>query len=58
MRRILEREPGIAITNARRMVQARNKIIHEYDDLNVTIIWFICTHDVPILRSEVQSLLE
>lgn len=57
MRRILDRDHAIAITNAWRIVQARNKIIHQYDAVNITIIWLICERDIPVLRTEVEALL-
>ena len=38
MRRILDQDPAIVVTNARRIVQTRNKIIHEYDAINLTFL--------------------
>ena len=39
MNRILKTSPTIAITNSRKIVDARNYIIHGYDSLSVDILW-------------------
>ncbi len=39
--RLLKIEPDIEITNSRRIVDARNKIIHGYDEIENTQIWAI-----------------
>jgi uncharacterized protein with HEPN domain len=56
-RRILEIEPNIMISNARRIVNARNRIIHGYDDIDNTEIWSIIINSLPILKQEVRVLL-
>ncbi len=42
----------------RRMVDTRNKIIHEYDEIQPVQIWNIIINHFPLLKEEVQSLLE
>ena len=39
MNRILKVDKDIAITNSRKIVDARNYIIHGYDSLSVDILW-------------------
>lgn len=39
MNRILKADKDIAITNSRKIVDARNYIIHGYDSLSVDILW-------------------
>ena len=41
MNRILKENKDIAITNARKIVDARNYIVHGYDSLSVDILWSI-----------------
>ena len=55
---LLKIEPEIGITNARRIVDARNKIIHGYDEIENTQIWAIIVNHLPILKKEVQQYLE
>ena len=55
--RILKIEQTISITNARKIVDARNWIIHGYDSLSVDILWSIVVNHLPKLRKEVSALL-
>ena len=57
MNRILKEQPDIKITNARKIVDARNYIIHGYDRLSPDILWSIVINHLPILRKEVCTLL-
>jgi len=55
---ILKKTPDIRITNARRIVDARNRLTHGYDDIESTQVWNIIINHLPLLRSEVEALLE
>ena len=57
MNRILKTDRDIAITNAKKIVDARNYIIHGYDSLSVDILWSIVINHIPKLKEEVSSLL-
>ena len=57
MSRILKLEPEIKISNSRKIVDARNKIIHGYDEISDDVIWGIVVNTLPILKSEVENLL-
>jgi uncharacterized protein with HEPN domain len=57
MARILQRDESIRLTNARKIVDTRNRIIHGYDSVSNEIIWGIATTHLPILREEVANLL-
>ena len=48
----------IAITNSRKIVDARNYIIHGYDSLSADILWSIVINHLPKLKEEAQALLE
>jgi uncharacterized protein with HEPN domain len=54
---LLKINPDIHITNARRIVDARNKIIHGYDSLEPVNIWAIVINHIPTLKQEVTDLL-
>lgn len=58
MNRILKECRDIAITNSRKIVDARNYIIHGYDSLSADILWSIVINHLPKLKEEVQSILE
>ena len=55
---ILKIYPDINITDARRMVDTRNKIIHAYDDIKLVQIWNIIINHLPLLKQEVKTLLD
>lgn len=55
--RITQRNPSIELTNSRQIVDTRNRIIHGYDSVSDQIIWAIVKTHLPLLRSEVESLL-
>jgi uncharacterized protein with HEPN domain len=56
--RILAVEPMIAITDARKIVNLRNLIIHSYDAIADEIIWAIVHKNLPPLAIEIQILLD
>ena len=56
-KRILEIESSINISNVRRIVDARNRIIHGYDEIDNTEIWSIINNSLPILKEEINKLL-
>jgi len=56
--RILNVNPEIKITNARKIVDTRNRIIHGYDTVSEDIIWAIVTNDLKKLRQEIAVLLD
>jgi len=55
--RILKVNPEIRITNARKIVDTRNRISHGYDSVSEDIIWTIVMKDLKILKNEIIELL-
>jgi uncharacterized protein with HEPN domain len=49
MNRILKSGANVQITNSRKIVDARNYIIHGYDSLSVDILWSIVINHLPKL---------
>lgn len=58
MSRILKRDETILITNSRKLVDVRNRIIHGYDSVSDDVIWGIVIKHIPILKTEVEKLLD
>jgi uncharacterized protein with HEPN domain len=56
--RILKEHPEIEITNARKIVDARNRIIHGYETISDEAIWNIVINHLPLLKTEVEELLK
>ena len=58
MDRILKADPNVQITDSRKIVDTRNRIIHGYDRVSEDIIWLIVNRYLPVLEQEVQELLK
>ena len=56
--RVLKIDPEINITSARKIVNTRNLIIHSYDSLDKEILWGIVIRHLPVLKKEVDKLLD
>jgi uncharacterized protein with HEPN domain len=56
--RILILDPDFPIENARKIVGLRNQIIHSYDNISDENIWSIIKIHLPILKSEVEKLIQ
>jgi uncharacterized protein with HEPN domain len=58
MSRILKEKSDIEISNSRKIVDVRNRIIHGYDSVSDDVIWGIVIINLPILQNEVEILLK
>ena len=58
MDRILKADPSFPVSNSRKIVDTRNRIIHGYDSVSDDVIWLIVSKYLPILEKEVKSLLK
>lgn len=55
--RILKISSDISITNARKIVNTRNYVIHGYDSLRYEILWAIVIKDLPLLKTEIETII-
>ena len=58
MNGLLKIAPETSITNARKIVNTRNRLTHGYDEIDSTQIWNIIINYLPTLKVEVVKLLE
>ena len=58
MGRILFHNNTIQLSNSRKIVDTRNRIIHGYDTVSDEIIWGIVVKHLPLLKTEIQELLK
>lgn len=56
--RIIKVKPEFPISNARKIIDTRNRIIHGYDSVSEEIIWAIVIKDLVNLEFEVNELLK
>jgi uncharacterized protein with HEPN domain len=45
------------LSNAQKIVDTRNRIIHGYDTVSDELIWSIVVSHLPILKAEVAAIL-
>lgn len=57
LNRILKENPNVKITDSRKIVDTRNRIIHGYDSVTEDVIWLIVIKYLPVLKIEVEELL-
>ena len=57
MNRILKNDNTIIISDSRKIVDIRNRIIHGYDTVSDDIIWGIIIKHLPQLQKEIETLL-
>ena len=57
MNQALKINPSIPITASRKIVDTRNFVIHAYDSLKPDILWGIVINHMPLLKKEVEALL-
>ena len=57
MNRILQKDDSIKLSNSRKIVDTRNRIIHGYDAVSDDIIWSIIVSQLPALKIEVEKML-
>ncbi len=50
-------DQALPITDKKRIISFRHILIHNYDLLSDATIWKICTEHLPVLKTEVQALL-
>ncbi len=47
----------LELTNKNKIIGLRHKLIHEYDLIDDATIWKICKKYLPILKREIELLL-
>ena len=57
VKRIKEIDDNVAITDARKIINARNLISHGYDEIQNERIWVIIIKSLPFLKEDVLSLM-
>jgi uncharacterized protein with HEPN domain len=55
--RILHADGKIELSNSRKIVDTRNRIIHGYDSVSDEVIWGVVTNHLPVLKQEIKQLL-
>lgn len=55
--RILKLDPAFELSNARAIVNTRNRVIHGYDSMTTEFLWSLIIKHIPALKNEIEQLL-
>ena len=55
--RISKKDENLEITDKRKIISVKNRIIHGYDQVSDELIWSIITQYLPVLEKEVRQYL-
>ncbi|MDA3789857.1 MAG: DUF86 domain-containing protein [Desulfobacula sp.] len=58
MNRIVQIDAKINISTKKQIINMRNRVIHGYDKIDDAIVWGTIIRHLPVLKKEVQSLIE
>ncbi|OAV68229.1 hypothetical protein Barb6XT_01110 [Bacteroidales bacterium Barb6XT] len=56
--RILKANSTFQLSNARAIVNTRNRVIHGYDSVTPEFLWSLVIKHIPALKSEIEQLLK
>jgi uncharacterized protein with HEPN domain len=54
----LKMDKEVIITNARKIVDMRNKLVHGYDEVEDNVVWNVIVKYLPPLKAEITSILQ
>lgn len=57
LNKVIKFEPLLAISNSRKIIDTRHRIIHGYDEVEDIIVWSIIIKHLPILKAEIKDIL-
>jgi uncharacterized protein with HEPN domain len=58
MSRVLNKDASVQLSNSRKIVDTRNRIIHGYDAVSDEVIWGIINNHLPVLKQEIEKFLD
>jgi len=58
MNRIVQIDDKINISTKKQIINMRNRVIHGYDKIDDAIVWGTIIRHLPVLKKEIQSLIE
>ena len=57
LNKISKKDENLEITDKRKIISVRNRIVHGYDQVSDELIWSIITQYLPVLEKEVRQYL-
>lgn len=57
MNRILKIDPSFALSNAKEIINTRNRVIHGYDSVTPEFLWGLIIKHIPLLKNDIMQVL-
>lgn len=57
LKRALEIEPRLSVTDTRKIIGMRNIIAHNYDEVEAINLWGTVKKNIPVLKSEIEKIM-
>lgn len=55
--RILKTNPEFQLSNAKAIINTRNRVIHGYDSVTTEFLWSLIMKHIPALKNDVENIL-
>ena len=55
--KLKQENPSYILTNAKQMIDFRNRLIHSYDNIDNSIVWVVLKKHLPALKEEIENLI-
>ena len=55
--KLKQENSDFALSNAKKVIDFRNRLIHSYDNIDCSIVWVVIKKHIPLLKQEIQNIL-
>ena len=56
--KLKQENTDFTLSNAKQMIDFRNRLIHSYDNIDSSIVWVVVKRHLPLLKGEVENLMK
>ena len=56
--KLKQENTDFTLSNAKQMIDFRNRLIHSYDNIDCSIVWVVIKKHIPLLKNEIENLLK
>ena len=55
--KLKQENTNLSLSNAKQIIDFRNRLIHSYDNIDCSIVWVIIIKHLPILKEEIMNYI-
>jgi len=55
--KLKQEKTDFELSNVKKMIDFRNRLIHSYDNIDCSIVWVIIKKHVPLLKLEIENIM-